>query len=52
MADAPFVPGGSSKHPERVMSWFLDRYPPSFQSRYLDLTASYGYTHVRLSVGD
>jgi len=50
--DAPFVPGASSKHPERVLSWFLDRYTPEFQRRYLELTAAYGYTHVKLSLGD
>lgn len=49
---APFVPGGSSKYPQRMLSWFLDRYPLEWQWRYLETAASYGYTHVYLSLGD
>lgn len=49
---APWIPGGSSRHPERMLSWFLDRYPLDLQWQYLETTASYGYTHVRLSIGD
>jgi len=49
---APIVPGGSSVAPERILSWFLNRYPLDFQRNYLKLTASYGYTHVKQSLGD
>jgi hypothetical protein len=50
--DAPFVPGGSSIHPERVLSWFLDRFPPDIQKRWLDQNAMNGYTHVIQSAAD
>lgn len=49
---APWVPGASSKHPERILSWFLDRYSADFQKQYLELYAGYGYTHLLLSYAD
>lgn len=49
---APFVPGGSSRHPERILSWFLDRFPPDVQKRWLDQNAMNGYTHVIQSAPD
>jgi hypothetical protein len=49
---APWVPGASSKHPERILSWFVDRYDPDWQARYLDTVAGYGYSHLKLSYGD
>ena len=59
MPGAPWVPGACSdiladgtKTWERILSWFLDRYPLPFQLAYLAKTASYGYTHVLLSYGD
>jgi hypothetical protein len=49
---APFVPGGSSEHPERILSWFLDRFPPDIQQKWLALNGQYGYTHVIQSAAD
>ncbi len=49
---APFVPGGSSKHPERILSWFWDRYPQDWQARWLWANRSYGYTHAIVSAPD
>ena len=46
------MPGASTRHPERILSWFIDRYPQDFQQRYLETVASYGYTHVKVSPGD
>lgn len=48
----PWVPGGSAEHPERALSWFLDRYPADWQDKYLSTYAGYGYTHFRLSLPD
>jgi hypothetical protein len=48
----PFVPGGSSKQPQRFLSWFFDRYPPAFQQSWLDTCARYGFTHGLLSADD
>ena len=48
----PWVPGASSEFPERVLSWFLDRWTPDWQHKYLSTYAGYGYTHLRLSVPD
>ncbi len=50
--DAPVVPGSSTKHPERILSWFVDRYEADFRKRYLQTYASYGYTHLKLSYAD
>lgn len=52
MPGAPWVLGASQRHPERILSWFLDRYAADFQLSYLTKTASYGYTHVKQSLGD
>lgn len=49
---APWVPGASSLHPERILSWFVDRYTPDWQQRYLTAYAERGYTHLKLSYGD
>jgi hypothetical protein len=49
---APWVPGASSRHPERILSWFIDRYSPDWQARYLDAYAARGYTHLKLSYAD
>lgn len=52
MDGAPWVPGASTRHPERILSWFLDRYSEDFQKAYLEKYAGYGYTHFKLSVAD
>jgi hypothetical protein len=52
MPGAPWVPGGSSQYPERILSWFLDRYAIDFQRAYLTKYAGYGYTHCYLSPPD
>jgi len=49
---APVVPGASSIHPERILSWFVDRYDLGFQREYLTEYAGYGYTHLYLSAAD
>lgn len=49
---APWVPGASSRHPERILSWFLDRYDSDLQSRWLEQNLLDGYTHVKLSAAD
>lgn len=46
------VPGGSSLHPERALSWFLDRYPEEQQDDILDQNRLDGYTHFALSWPD
>jgi len=51
MPGAPQIPGTGRKY-ERIFSWFLDRYPLDFQEAYLEKTAGYGYTHVKLSLAD
>jgi hypothetical protein len=53
MPGAPVIDRGvSSRHPERILSWFIDRYPLDFQQQYLEKVVGYGYTHLRLSYGD
>jgi hypothetical protein len=52
MPDAPWVPGASQRHPERVLSWFLDRYAADFRRRYLTQYAQDGYTHIKRSYAD
>lgn len=52
MDGAPVVPGASTRHPERILSWFLDRYTKDFQEQYLTKYAGYGYTHFKLSLAD
>jgi hypothetical protein len=49
---APFVPGGSSRHPERILSWFFDRFPGDWQKKILDQHARNGYTHFIQSAPD
>lgn len=49
---APWVPGASSRHPERVLSWFLDRFPLEWRDRWVDRCLRNGYTHVILSAAD
>lgn len=51
MPGAPWVPGVLSQ-PERIFSWFLDRYSESFQHSYIDKMLSYDYTHLALSIPD
>lgn len=48
----PFVPGGSSRHPERCLSWFLDRWDAGWQSQILKAHVERGYTHFYLSWPD
>src|SRR4029077_13943402 len=48
----PFVPGGSSKHPERCLSWFWDRWDVDWQDRILETHAAYQYTHFVRSGAD
>lgn len=48
----PWVPGASSNFPERVLSWFVDRYTSDWQHKYLNVYAGYGYTHLALSAAD
>lgn len=49
---APWVPGASARHPERILSWFVDRYDRDFRRRYLEAYAGRGYTHLKRSYGD
>lgn len=48
----PFVNGGSSVHPERVLTWFFDRWSPDWQKQILDAYRQRGYTHFALSWPD
>jgi hypothetical protein len=48
----PFVPGGSSEHPERCLTWFLDRWSPEWQQRILDEHRARKYSHFVLSAPD
>lgn len=53
MEGAPIPDRGvSTRHPERIMSWFLDRYSEDFQKAYLEKVDGYGYTHHLLSYAD
>jgi len=52
MPGAPVVPGASPNKPERILSWFVDRYTSDFQKAYLEKYAGYGYTHFTLSYAD
>jgi hypothetical protein len=49
---APWVLGGSSEHPERILSWFLDRFPEEWQAKILWQHGLNGYTHFILSAPD
>ena len=48
----PPVPGASATHPERLLTWFLDRWPRDWQDRILADYAKRGYTHFALSWPD
>jgi hypothetical protein len=48
----PFVPMGSSEHPERVLSWFFPFYPAVWQNTILAAHRMRGYTHYYLSWSD
>jgi hypothetical protein len=48
----PLVHQGSRVHPERVMTWFLDRWDAAWQQRILDEHGRRGYTHFALSWPD
>lgn len=48
----PFVNGGSSVHPERVLTWFFDRWSPDWQKAILNAYRQRGYTHFALSWPD
>jgi hypothetical protein len=52
MDGAPIVPGVSARYPERILSWFVDRYPLNFQRAYLTKYAGFGYSHLYLSPPD
>lgn len=49
---APFVSGGSARHPERILTWFFDRYAPQWQLAILKAYRARGYTHFTLSWPD
>jgi hypothetical protein len=49
---APWVPGASTRHPERILSWFVDRYDADWRRRYLTQYAQDGYTHLKRSYAD
>lgn len=48
----PFVYQGSSKHPERALTWFFDRWSPTWQRAILNAYRMRGYTHFVLSWPD
>lgn len=48
----PFVSQGSSKHPERALTWFFDRWSADWQQRILNAYRQRGYTHFALSWPD
>ena len=48
----PFVSGGSSKHPERALSWFLDRWTTDWQDQIIAQNRRMGVTHFVLSWPD
>ena len=52
MPDAPLVPGMNPATKDRILSWFIDRYPLDFQKAYLTKYAGFGYTHITLSPPD
>lgn len=52
MVGAQWVPGASTRHPERILSWLIDRYPLDFQIAYFKRYAQCGYTHIKLSLPD
>ncbi len=52
IAGLPFVPGGSSEHPERFLSYFFPLYPTVFQEQWFTENQRRGYTHVVFSWPD
>ncbi len=52
MPDAPLVLGMYPPTKDRILSYFIDRYPIAFQRAYLKTYAGYGYTHLTLSPPD
>lgn len=50
---APIIPRGSSRHPERMLSYLLHAYPADWQDRYLDAYVNgRQYSHLALSWPD
>lgn len=49
---APLIAGGNGRHPERILSWFFDRYPTDAQRQILEANRRDGYTHFTLSWPD
>lgn len=49
---APIIPAGSTKQPQRILSYLLDRYPREWQEKWLDANAARGYSHIVQSVAD
>lgn len=52
VANLPFVYAGSSRHPERALSWFLDRWALDSQADIINANRRHGYTHFTLSWPD
>lgn len=52
IAGLPFVPRGSSEHPERLLTYFLYKYAKEWQQRGLEAHAARGYTHCIVSWPD
>lgn len=52
VSDAPWVPGADPIYYTRILSWFVDRYTPEIQDKYLKLYGGYGYTHLKRSYDD
>jgi hypothetical protein len=48
----PFVPKGSSEHPERLLTYFLYKYQMADQLRALEIYRDRGYTHFVVSWPD
>jgi hypothetical protein len=48
----PWVPGAAMEQPQRMLTWFQDRYPMEYQIKGLKKHASYGYTHFIRSAPD
>jgi hypothetical protein len=49
---APFVDGGNTRHPERILTWLFDRYDAAWQQAILQAYRARGYTHFTLSWPD
>lgn len=48
----PIVPGGSSKHPERCITGFLNRWSPDWQQAIFAAHAARSFSHVQLWAAD